>query len=920
MRALPVSMRKLYHKSSMFAPVNLRTEYLDNPLGIDVRTPHFCWQLSSNRRGQYQSAYQLLVASSRELLANGVGDKWDSGRVLTPDTLHIAYAGAPLRSGERCYWAVRCWDRVELLSPWSEPALFEMGLLEEGDWQGYWIGAAEDVSAPLLRKAFTVASPIVEARAYICGLGYYELSLNGKRVGDHQLDPNWTNYDAREFRKLLYPFDDQSVKRALYVSYDVTNQLRQGENCLGVMLGNGWHNQRERTIEGEMWYGPPRLLLQMNIRCADGSCISVVSGDDWRYAPGPITFNNLFYGEVYDARLEQPGWNTPGFDDAGWQRALSAKKPAGPLRAQMSPPDKIMGRLAPVALTQPRPGLFVYDLGQNFAGWAQLRVSGPAGTQVRMRFAEELFPDGTLSFYSSAGEENDGAQIQRDIYILRGSGVEVYTPRFTWHCFRYVEVTGYPGEPGLDAITGLIVHSAVASAGDFTCSKSTLNAIQQLYRRTQLANYHGCVPSDCPHRERLGYTGDGQLTVESALYNFHAIPLYRKWLQDISDAQNHRTGFVPHTAPFYGGGGGPAWGSAYPIVAWLLYTFTGDRRILTEHFDGIKAWVDYLASCTDDDDIVIHEEPGSWCLGDWSLPGGFELADKLELPAPLVNTAYYGYCLRLLAAMAGALEKAEDETHYRQRLETIQAAFHRRFFDTERGCYSIGRKGADAFALLLDAVPETELPRLAENLRQTVRENGGHLDTGIFGTPLLLAALDAFGLTDLACEMLMQRTYPSYGYMLERGATTLWENWAEAQGSHCHPMYGSVSAWFFHVLAGIDRIAITPGGSRFLIRPRISAALSFAFATVETVCGTVTVQWKKRAGNALMLDVTIPYGTQATIVLSPKPAKPTISERGRVIWQDGAFTPVAGVTGVERSGSDITITIGGGAYEFIVRP
>ncbi len=545
------------------SPVSLTCEYLVDPLGLDTAAPRLSWQLDGAHRGARQTAYQVLVASSPARLADGVGDCWDSGKVADDETLHIAFAGTPLRSRARCWWAVRVWDEHDAASDFSAPATFELAFLDRADWVATWIGAEESVSAPLFRRDFTLTKPLRAARVYLCGLGYYELRLNGAKVGDCLLDPNWTNFDTREINGLLYPFDDGSTSRALYVTYDVTAQLRAGDNTLGVILGNGWHNQRERTIEGLMWYGPPRLLLQCELTYADGTTETVVSDPSWQTAAGPITFNNLFIGEVYDARLEQPWWDAPGFDASSWTPARLAKTVDGPLCAQTSPPDRRQRDITPVLHAEPAPGVYVFDYGEVFSGWVRLRVDGPAGNTVTLRFAEEVFPDGSLDFESAGGSE----QIQRDVFTGKG-GEDVYAPRFTWHAFRYVEVTGYPGVPTPADVTGCVVHADVASAGEFSCSNPLLNDIQALYRRTQLANVHGCVTSDCPHRERLGYTGDGQLITETAMFNFQAAPWFAKWLNDIGDAQNHRTGFVPHTAPFYGGGGAAGRGGGRRTLSW----------------------------------------------------------------------------------------------------------------------------------------------------------------------------------------------------------------------------------------------------------------------------------------------------------------------------------------------------------------
>lgn len=904
-----------YPSTILLAPIALCCEYLQQPLGIDIPRPRLSWQLRAAARGVGQAAYQVLVASSREQLANGIGDRWDSGIVASDDSVHIEYQGSPLGSRARCWWAVRTWDVQGKVTPWSEAATFEMGLLEFGDWSAEWIGAEEAVSAPLLRKDFPLTQPIVQARAYIYGLGYYELRLNGCKVGDHVLDPNWTNYDQRVISDMLYPFDDQSTQRALYVSYDVTAMLQTGDNAVGVMLGNGWHNQRERTIEGKMWYGAPRLLLQLEVEYADGARAVVVSDGSWQCAGSPITFNNIFIGEVYDARREQPGWDAPGFAAAGWQAVCAAPRPIGALRAQMSPPDRVMGTLPPLTRSEPQAGVYIFDFGQNFSGWVRLRVQGEAGTAVTLRFAEELFPDGTLDVTSTGGQGSNDEQVQRDEYILNGAGEERYEPRFVWHTFRYVEVRGYPGEPALSALEGCIVHSALASAGDFSCSNPLLNRVQQAYRWTQLVNYHGCVPSDCPHRERLGYTGDGQLTAETAMLNFQAHGLYHKWLNDISDAQNHLTGFVPHTAPFYGGGGGPAWGSAYPIVAWMLYQYYADRRVLAEHYAGIKHWVDYLATCTDAHGIVTHEEPGSWCLGDWSLPGEPPLGDDADPPQPLANTAYYGFNARLLAAIAGVLGKEKDMQAYTKLAETISKNFHCAFFNAEHGYYGRGQHGADAFALALDAVPAEELPRVLAHLHQQIAENDGHLDTGILGTPLLLEMLVQHGGGDIAYAMLAKTTYPGFGFMLASGATTLWENWASENGSHCHPMYGSVSGWFYRILAGIQAAPDGAGFKHFHLRPHLLGDLTSASATVETVRGAVRIHWQ-RIAETFTLQAHVPAGSTAQVYLPASDAI-TVRETDHLLWDGAGYHPgIDGVVHAYREGAHLVVEVGGGEYLF----
>jgi alpha-L-rhamnosidase len=619
---------------------------------------------------------------------------------------------------------------------------------------------------------------------------------------------------------------------------------------------------------------------------------------------------------VYDARLEQGGWDTPGFDDGKWAGVYIAPQPAGKLCAQASPADKVMGRVKPVNVTEPAPGMYVFDLGQTFSGWARLRVRGPAGTKVLLRFAGEVKPDGMLDFRSAGGK-----QIQSDTYILKGQGEEEYVPRFTWHCFRYVEVTGFPGPAGLDAIQGQKVHSAVSPVGEFKCSNPLINRIQEIFRRTQLANYHGCVPSDCPHRERLGYTGDGHLTTEAAMLNFSVPQLYTKWLRDIGNAQNRRTGFVPHTAPFYGGGGGPAWGSAYVIVSWLMYLYYADTRALEEHWAGLERWMAYLAGRCDEGGIVVREEPDSWCLGDWSLPGdGIEEPPHKRLLPSLVNTFYYGYCAQLMGRIAKALGRGADAERYRELEKRIAEAFHRRFFDAERGCYSIGHFGTDAFGLALGAPPPDQEPRVLDSLLRTIEKNNGHLDTGIMGTAVLPEVLVESGHADVAYAMLAKITYPSFGFMVERGATTLWENWAERTGSHCHPMYGSVSGWFYRHLAGIGASADGPGFRRIIIRPQVVGDLTSASGSVMTVRGEVAVAWN-RTGEGLKMDVTIPHGASARILIPALGlSEPTVVEGERPLWAVGRYQDgIEGISSACREGDAVVVEAGGGRYCFDLR-
>jgi alpha-L-rhamnosidase len=470
----------------------LQCEYVENPIGIEVPDPRLSWQIESPRAGERQTAYHVLVARTPENLSADLGDRWDSGKVETDRSAHVGYAGTPLRSRDRCFWKVRFWDSAGQPSAWSDPACWEMGLLKAADWKARWIKAsrienqADPVTepAPWFRREFDLLAAVDLARVYFCGLGFSELYLNGRRVGDQLLSPNQTDYDVRRLAKLLYPFDDQTAKRMLYVIHDVTRYLKPGRNAIGVVLGNGWYNQRDRIVEALSWYGPPRLLFQLEARCAGGATVVVKSGAGWKVSTGPILHDGIFTGETYDARLEMPGWSTPGFDDAAWTEALPATAPRGALHAQVAPPDRITRQFHPIAMSEVRPGVFSYDAGENLAGWARVTLDGPRGRRVTLRFIEELGPD----------------YHQADHYTLKGGGPETWEPRFTWHGFRHMEVTGSDQPPALTDVTFCSVHTDVAEAGQFACSNPLLTRLFENFRRTQLANMHCGVPSDCPHR------------------------------------------------------------------------------------------------------------------------------------------------------------------------------------------------------------------------------------------------------------------------------------------------------------------------------------------------------------------------------------------------------------------------------------
>lgn len=833
----------------------LRCEYADNPLGIDARQPRLSWQLTSG----VQSAYQVIVSSDGSTL-------WDSGKIESSQSVQVPYGGRPLNSRSRCIWKVRVWDDGGGASDWSAPAHFEMGLLNASDWRAKWIGAprAESDSAPralpspFFRKLFRLLARPRTARAYVCGLGFYELRLNGRKVGEDVLSPNQTDYDQRRLGKLLYPFDDQTEKRALYVTYDVTDYLRQGDNVAGVILGNGWYNQRDRTVEGELWYGAPRLLVQIE---GERGAVLSASQEDWCVTTaGPVLHSGIFTGETYDARLEMPGWEAPGFDDSAWNAAVLMPAPKGPLRAQCSTPDRVIETVRAVMKPATTPGVYSFDAGGNLAGWARLRASGARGGKLALRFREEQGPD-----YGQA-----------DSYILKGQGVETWEPRFTWHSFRHIEVSGALEPPEIDV---RVVHSAVERVGWFECSNPLFGRIHEVYVRTQLANMHCGVTSDCPHRERLGYTGDGQVAAQSAIYALDMARFYSKWTQDIADARNHASGFVPHTAPFEGGGGGPPWGSAMVLMPWYLYLYYADRRALEQHYDAMRDWVRYLGTRTDSDGIVAKEEPGGWFLGDWCAPA------KIEIPAEFVSTCYYAHCARLTARVAEILGRAPDAAALNSLAGKTGGAMHQRFFDASRRQYANGRQGANFFPLAFGLVPDelqgAVFERAAEIL---VKDHHEHFDTGFVATPLVLDVLTQRGRADLAYRLMNQIDFPSFGYMLNRGASTLWEDW-DGRGSHAHPMFGGACRWFWQALAGISPDPRRPGFEHTIIRPRVVENLRWVRAEYRSLRGPLAVNWRREAG-VFHMELTVPPNSEATVYL-PNGKAPVEAGPGRHEFSSG---------------------------------
>jgi alpha-L-rhamnosidase len=863
---------------------HLRCEYRDTPLGIDTPQPRLSWAIESDQRGERQTAYQILVASSPALLAKDAGDLWDSGKVTTDQSIQVAYAGKPLLSRQACVWKVTVWPAAGAAIT-SKPAAWSMGLLSPEDWQAKWIGsptAAAVEPAPMLRKTFALEKTIQRATAYVSGLGYYELSVNGKKVGDHELDPKFTRYD----------------RRVLYVTYDVTAQLKPGRNALGVMLGNGWYNYHVKNawdFDTAPWRGRPKLLLRVDIDFADGTKQVVVSDDSWKHATGPIQFDGLLSGEVYDARLEKAGWDSAGFDDSTWAAAKVVEAPKGKLTAQMVQPIRITEVLRPVKVSQPKPGVFVYDMGQNIAGKARLTVSGPAGTEVKLQYAEMLRPDGTIN-PDNIKAFCKSAEFQTERYLLKGAGTEIWQSRFMYHGFQYVQVTGFPGEPKLENLQALVMHTDVESVGAFECSNALLNKIQQCTRWSYLNNLHG-HPTDCPQREKNGWTGDAHLAAETGLYNFDAAAAYTQWMKDFKDEQRDSgelPGIVPTGGWGYAWGSGPSWDSAYVLIPWYLYQYCGDARILADHYDNLKRYVDYLGRKTRNGIVGIG-------LGDW-CPA------KTTTPEKVTSTGYY-YCDAVIVSkIAAILGKTEDAQTYAKLADDIKQVFNREFVNPQTKQVAGGTQTALSCALYQGLALPAEVDAIVSNLVANVERQGNHLDCGILGTKYLLHALSDNGRADVAYKITTQTTAPGWGAWINQGATTLWEEWGGG-GSHNHVMFGDVSAWMFETLAGIRPDPAAAGFKKIIIKPEIVGDLTWVKGSYNSGYGRIASAWKID-GNKLTLSVTIPPNTTATVHV---PAKDVSSVR-----EDGlADTKPGGVaSSAKMQGNCAVMEIGAGTYVF----
>ncbi len=910
---------------------DLLVEFDPSPVALDIAKPRFTWILNMEGRGRRQSAYQILVATSRIMLDTNVGDMWNPGMLTSDQSSQVRYGGLPLGSNREYFWKVRIRDEAGKTYPYSKTSTFNTGLFNEDEWTANWIGKGDahevisDVDAflfkkyskeiqkvipesrsPMFRHEFKVEKKVRRARAFISGLGLYELRLNGKKVGNNVLAPART-----DFRK-----------RILYDTYDVTSELNLGINAVGIMLGNGWFNGQKKYWGWQMqWYGSPRAILQLEIEYVDGSKTRVVTDDNWKSSWAPIIFNCLFDGEHYDARLEEKDWDRPGFDERSWNASNVVRSPGGRLCSAMLEPGMVTKIIQPLSVNEPRQDTFVFDLGQNIAGWVRLNVQGPAGAKVKLRFAERIHSNGMIDPSSSR------AALQEDHYTLKGQGPEIFEPRFTYHGFQYIQVTGFPGTPVLETLEGRFIQNAVSPAGSFECSNDLINRIHLCTVQSQRSNIQMGVPTDDTQRpERQGWGADALMTAQEAMLNVNIPRVYTKWFQDNRDQQDP-FGRIGCIVPRAGIEEDLVWSSAFVIMPWYQYIYYGDTVVLEENYNAILRHVNFFAS-QGRSDIKPKEEGGN-PLFDMAIPQPHQIGhlqqsqwgDHLSLAKgykgrsglPLsITTAFYYHDIQVMEKIAGVLGKGNDQEKFQFLASEIRNAFNTKFLNKQEGYYDDRSQAAQAWPLFFGMVPkDSEKAVMNTLLKDIIELNNGHPTTGYMGTKYLLDVLTTKGREDLVWDMALKTDFPSWSYFLRDGRTTITEAWTGG-GSQNHLTLGAaIDPWFYTVLAGIKPDERAPGFKKFTIKPFIpERELEWVNASVHTMHGTITSSWQKKQ-SGLMVEIKVPANTIATVHL-PVSAGSLITEGGKTISE------IKGIKFVESEANEVVFELGSGSYSFFI--
>ncbi|MDR1720663.1 MAG: glycoside hydrolase family 78 protein [Dysgonamonadaceae bacterium] len=895
---VPIKMQ-----AAKFAVTNLRTDFLTNPVGIGHTTPRFSWEITAQGSDILQSAYQIRAALSEKDLLSGKNLIWDTKQKQSSESLFVTYEGAPLQSGQRVYWQLRVWDNKKNASPWSAAAFFETGLLSPDDWKASWIEPNLKENpltmnpSPMLRKEFPVKKTIRSARIYITAHGVYQLRLNGKKVSEDLFTPGWTSYN----------------KRLQYQVYDIASYLKTGDNAIGVILGDGWYRGFLAWEKNRNTYGTNlATIAQIHLIYTDNTEELILTDDSWKCATGPVVASDIYHGETYDARLEKNGWDSAGYNEAGWVNSIVKPLDKKVLIGSESVPVRIVKTLKPIQkITTPK-GEQVFDMGQNMVGWIQFRLKGKAGSKITLKFAEILDKEG--NFYTT----NLRAAKVTDRYIFKGDATETYEPHFTFHGFRYVKIEDFEGEVTLDDLTGKVIHSDMRFTGSFECSDPLINQLQQNIQWGLRGNFLD-VPTDCPQRdERLGWTADAQVFAPTACFNADAATFFTKWLKDLA-ADQRKDGAVSHVVPDIAnvGFGSTGWADAAVIIPWDIYQIYGDVEVLRTQYPSMKAWVNFMRNETRKSGYIFNTgfHYGDWLAystNDSDYPGA--TTDK-----DLVATAYFARSTQLLQQTAAILGYTNDVADFGHLFSSIKQAFLKEFM-TPAGRLASNTQTAYVLALSFDLVPENLKKQAAERLANDVKKFG-HITTGFLGTPDICEILSGFGYTDLAYMLLFRKEYPSWLYPVTQGATTIWERWDglkpdgtfqdPGMNSFNHYAYGAIGNWLYSRVAGIRNAAGSVGYKKILIEPSPNEKLSYAKAEFHSVYGLISSSWQQSDGH-FHLQVAIPPNTTAEVRL-PLINAGTVTEGGLPLEKRGLKATVDVIN------KRIVIPVGSGQYDFTVQ-
>ena len=832
---------------------NLECEYLVNPLGIDAAKPRLTWQMKVGKQGAFQKAYQVYVGTDSSEVADGKGKIWESGKVNS-GLLPLLYQGPKLKPFSKYFWTAKILDEEGNWSNLSSVACFQTGMMGQEKWKGSWITDNHDYNlkpAPYFRKSFEIQKKIKSAHVYIAVAGLYELYLNENLVGNHRLDPMYTRFD----------------RRTLYVTYYVTSNLRDGENVIGVLLGNGWYNHQSTAVwyfDKAPWRGRPKFCMDLRISYEDGSEEVVYSGEDWKTALSPIIFNSIYTAEHYDARLEKLGWSNARFNDSTWKTSLCTGAPSQNIVAQSLHPIRNVEEISVTEITKLDAHTFLYNFGRNISGVSRLKISGAVGTTIRLKHAELLDRNGyadqsNIDVHYRPTDDSD--PFQTDVFILSGNGEETFMPRFNYKGFQYVEVTAdKPLGFTKEGLTAYFMHSDVSAAGSITSSNPVLNKIWKATNTSYLSNLFG-YPTDCPQREKNGWTGDAHIAIETGLYNFDGITIYEKWLADHRDEQQPN-GVLPAIIPTSGWGyhwaNGPDWTSSIAIIPWNIYLFYGDSQLLESCYGNIKLYVDHI-------DENSPSGLTDWGLGDW-------IPVKSITPKEFTSSVYFYVDAVILAKTAKLLGKQTDYEKYTALSEKIKNAINGKYLNMETGIYGSGFQTELSVALKWDIVPKELIASVAQNLANRVTADINHIDVGLLGSKTILNALSENGYADVAYKVALQETFPSWGWWIMNGATTLYESWAvdtKQDISMNHIMFGEISAWFYKALGGIFPDENQPGFKNVILKPNFVSGLEQFEAKYNGPHGTIISSWKK-SGDKVLYNVSIPANSTATLYLNGK--------------------------------------------------